>query len=741
MKVERIYGLARKFGYLMLIATPILLNLGWWVSYAGNKNLTMDVDTAVDVVRTHGEKVSPQNTSFSGVLPLLNEASQMPTGYAYQDESAPISHTLGLYQGRKLGRNGTIPAYQRLLEKAFLSRLMVRMETVLKASRNNPDVAYNALKAYLMLGLPEHMDAEFVRNWVHEDWQQNLARGLGADKLEQLHGHLDALLELEPLELPFDLDDNLVMTVRDFLSRTTLAERIYTVIKSEHLQEGKPFTIAAAAPGLGVRVFSRQSGNPINQGVSAFFSPAGYQEMYLAAETEKVEQMEDEAWIFATTASGATQLTPDELKNQIRRRYFRDYTTTWLEFLEDVRIRPFTSLAEAAAILFILTGDESPLRTLLFEASKATRLAPEVMVDDEGDEGTSFRDTIASVFSREGDETQLLDPVIVDRAFSRLHKINEARAGGGPSPVDGLLTDLEVLAQFVDGLANSSQDDLATGLESDATNAIDKVRFRARRTPPPISGWVLQIASQSHNLVAGGATAAIRAAWSSDVAPVCRQTLTGRFPFANDTPREVQLRDFSLFFGPGGTIDSFFNSYLANFVDTTSGNWRIKSNYADSINISSSALRQIQRADAIKKAFFSGGGGGPSVSFVLRSKDMDKVTTDFMLTINDQTTSYDHGPSFSESFVWPGDSGTNRVQLQFNSQINGSRVGDTLDGPWALFRLLERSSVVPSPNEPEKLDTRFTLGDRWIEYEVISDSAYNPFSLPALRQFRCPDQL
>jgi type VI secretion system protein ImpL len=42
---------------------------------------------------------------------------------------------------------------------------------------------------------------------------------------------------------------------------------------------------------------------------------------------------------------------------------------------------------------------------------------------------------------------------------------------------------------------------------------------------------------------------------------------------------------------------------------------------------------------------------------------------------------------------------------------------------------------------PEKFQTRFELDDRWAEYEIGANSAFNPFNLPELRSFRCPDQL
>ncbi|MGA9573701.1 MAG: type VI secretion system membrane subunit TssM [Lysobacterales bacterium] len=741
MKVERIYGLAKKSGLAVLIALPILLNLAWWMSYSNNKEVAAEIDTAAENVEDTIKKVSPQSASMLAVLPLLNEARDMPLGYASRDDSVPISYRFGLSQSKRLGDNGTIPAYQRILENAFLPRLMVRMEQVLKESMNDPDQAYQVLKAYLMLANPDRMDTEFVAQWVRQDWDKTQSRVMSSEQLEQLNGHLDALLEMVPLTLPFDLDNNLVMTARDMLSRTTLGERIYAVIKSEHLNEGKAFTIPSAAGKDAARVFIRSSGLPINQGVPAFYTPEGYQQMYLASENRIITEMEDETWIFATEASGSEQFSQSELVNSIRRLYFKDYTDHWVDFLEDIRIRPFSSMAQAAEILQVLTDDDSPLRQLLVNVSNATRLAPEEKVADEGDDGTSLRDRISSIFKSESSDgsNTLLDPIIVDQSFASLHKLADSR-DGAPSPLDNLLGDLQELYLYIDQLARSSSDQLLTGLQSQAGNAITRVRLRGERSPEPVGEWIMLIVKDSNNLVAGGAEATITAAWAADVLPFCRQALNGRYPFDSTAKNEVQLRDFGAFFMPGGTLDKFFDHYLADIVDTTASTWKLKPKVAGSLKVSAASLRQIQRAKTIQSAFFAAGGASPSISFELRPVRMDPVTTNFMLNINGQTTNYSHGPLFNQSFVWPGDSGMSQVQIQFSPLSSNGRSGMTLDGPWAFFRLLDTSGMTPSAT-PEKFQTKFQLDDRWVEYEIRANSAFNPFNLPELREFRCPSQL
>ena len=97
-------------------------------------------------------------------------------------------------------------------------------------------------------------------------------------------------------------------------------------------------------------------------------------------------------------------------------------------------------------------------------------------------QGCSTFRTCGAIFkSDDGDDSLLLDPALVDRSFASLHSLSEAREGGGPSPIDGLLADLELLYLYLQGLAQSSQDQLATGLQSQAGDAIERGGFAAQQ--------------------------------------------------------------------------------------------------------------------------------------------------------------------------------------------------------------------------------------------------------------------
>jgi type VI secretion system protein ImpL len=739
LKAERVYGLLRMGGYAALAVIPVTLLVLWWISSSNNRSMMESLGTEAGSLDAQIQLVSPRNQSLVSVLPALNEARNLPAGYAAQSEGVPLSMTFGLYQGDRLADNLTVPAYRRLLEKAFLSRLMIRMEQQLRESLTSPEAAYRTLKAYLMLGNDERLNPEYVKQWITTDWRKNFGRSLSREQYEQLELHLDALLDLRPFVTPFDLDRNLVEHVRGLLEQTSHAQRAYALIKSELVTQGDEFTVAGAGGPDARQALIRVSGDPLNRGVPAMFSPDGYYQSFLPAQQRVIDEQEDEFWIFGTTATESSELDRNALINQVSRLYFKDYISTWWRFLEDIRIRPFSNFLEAAEILNIITSDDSPLVLILEGAAKETDLVPDVDLGAAGEDGDSLFDTVEDLFKSDDEASSLdVDPSVVDRAFKSLSDFVSSE-DNRPSPVEGVKRDIEDLYLYINTLAERGTGSVTAGAQQDISGAVDKLRLSARRAPDPMGDWISELAEQSEGLVAGRTMNLLDARWRSDVVPFCRRAIANRYPFTMGSEAEVSLQDFGQFFGPGGKIDQFFDSNLAQYVDTNANPWRVQPGMADVIRISDTSLRQFQLASEIKQAFFAQGGNLPATSFDLRPVRMDPNTTHFMLNIDGQRVNYSHGPLVSETLTWPSSSSFSQVQIQFSPEtaVGGSR---TENGAWAWFRLLDKSNT-KGDRRPDQFSLTFTLEDRWITYDLRARSAYNPFNLSQLRSFRCVPSL
>jgi type VI secretion system protein ImpL len=60
-------------------------------------------------------------------------------------------------------------------------------------------------------------------------------------------------------------------------------------------------------------------------------------------------------------------------------------------------------------------------------------------------------------------------------------------------------------------------------------------------------------------------------------------------------------------------------------------------------------------------------------------------------------------------------------------------------GAWSLFRLLDRGRL--DALGPDRFTLTFALDGRPVVLDLAASSVVNPFSLSALRSFRCPSRM
>ena len=61
-------------------------------------------------------------------------------------------------------------------------------------------------------------------------------------------------------------------------------------------------------------------------------------------------------------------------------------------------------------------------------------------------------------------------------------------------------------------------------------------------------------------------------------------------------------------------------------------------------------------------------------------------------------------------------------------------------GPWALFRMIDRLQLEPSP-APERFRATFNVAGRKTVFDVTTSSVRSPFKLRELEEFTCPTGL
>jgi type VI secretion system protein ImpL len=77
------------------------------------------------------------------------------------------------------------------------------------------------------------------------------------------------------------------------------------------------------------------------------------------------------------------------------------------------------------------------------------------------------------------------------------------------------------------------------------------------------------------------------------------------------------------------------------------------------------------------------------------------------------------------------------AEITANPRISGATSGVQANGPWALFRLLEKGRVVNTAT-PGRLSVEYVFDGRKALIDINAGSQPNPLGSDVLKGFRCP---
>jgi type VI secretion system protein ImpL len=726
--------------YSLLGLLSLLLIVGWTVSFLRNQALIHDVgDAAADVAKLAAVVPPLPAGDVVAVLPVLDAARNMPTGYAERDASVPISRAMGLSQTGKLGTQAN-RAYLNLLRDVFLPRVALRLEQQIREA-DSPEVRYEALKTYIMLYDPAHLKSADVRNWIEADWDRTLPRDVTQLQRNALASHLDAALDQLPLEMVLPEDQALVGEVRKQLAASSLAERVYSRLKRV-ADAGADFRVTEAGGPQAALVFTRASGAPLSQGVPGLFTVAGYDKGFRAQAPLLVKQLsEEQGWVLGTPSDGQGVAQMATTLTAVQQLYLNEYIKSWDDMLGDLRLIPSASLQGSIQTITLLSASDSPLKLLLNGVAKETKLASgndksaQAVAAGVLDKAAgAMRSTVDKLLGAPAAAPSALakPEAVVDAHFEQLQRVVSGPPGQ-PVPLDatlGVLKEYEVQLRATDEAIKRG-----APATSDAL-IVARIKSEADRMPPPISNLLNGLIARSGAQSASAGQAAIKAAAAGEVGSFCKVAVEGRYPFVKGVPKEVPLGDFAKLFSPGGVIDGFAKTKLVGMVDMSGPVWK-PIQLAEGVDgLPPAAIANFQRAATIRDAFFPGGAANPSASLDLLLQRVEDGVTEVQLSIDGQVTSMKPGSNAGARLSWPSLSPTSQIKLTVVIAGKPSATPLIFDGPWALFRFVDAGKV--EGGTPERQSVSYEEGGKRVYFELRSGSVRNPMRLPELAQFRCP---
>ena len=746
---------------LAALTTMALATVGlvaaWTVGYSRNLSYLAEVEARIPEVQAAVAAVPPATGAELSVLPTaLDKVAAVPAPAAFTLDDPPLLNTLGLYQGPHVAA-GTEIGYRKLLDNGLMPRVARRLEERLRtANRDNLELAYEALKGYLMLYTPEYFDAESFKGWVALDWDANLASTLTVEQRNSLAQHLDAAISRGAPQAPTPMDKTLVTNVREMLIAYPLEYRIFSRLKRGRTGAEFPeFTAAGAGGPNAIRVFERASGQPLTKGIPGLFTQDGYFKAFIPSIAKVAPVLSaEERWVLGVTpppeslkdAAGSLLRGGGnaELETRVRRLYLQEYIKVWDQYLRDVRLVRLGGLERSLTVAGLLAAPDSPLASYLRAVARETQLgatatAAAAAAAGGGNLGSLNNPALKKLNKTKEDIAIIVgkstsDPVkprgrplemMVDDYFAPLHRM----VVGTPPPLDEtmkLFNEVFVQLTAIDAAQKTKTTPPASGGGAAAKAA-------AGMQPEPIKSMLAALAD-------AGATqgrVAERQGLSAEIKPVaeqCAKTIAGRYPFALGSRSDVLPDDFGQMFGAGGQLDDFFQRRLAALVDIGVTPWAYRPLPDGTKPPGGAALADFQRAAKIREAFFRGGGKAPAFKVDLRLLEMDAGIKELVIDVDGQAMKFTPGNTAAQTFAWP----SARVASQIKLSMGGPP--QLFEGPWALFRMIGQNEVQASP-QPERFTVLLNVDGKKAKLEVISASALNPLRLREMQAFRCPEGL
>jgi len=523
---------------------------------------------------------------------------------------------------------------------------------------------------------------------------------------------------------------------RRILARLSIADRAYQLLKSQARQSIAPDWVASHHGGPDfATVFESTTGDSVDTiSVPGFYTYAGFQRAFIEKLPTIAEQLQRDNWVLGDIGKlEAIKAQFDNLVRNLLDLYSRDFVATWKQALEKLRVRPLNAGKPRYEALNGAAASTSPIRLLIESIRDETVLTRE------------RKDAKAG--SNDGKKEPATPPLLgvqsgspgayIEAQFKPFHQVVEG--DGSRRPIDTILGDLAAINNSLQTIVlNPAQEQQATAA---LRGQVAQFKIDARQMPSPFNNMLLQSANSFENTIANDTHNQIRDDFQKAVFGPCQALTANRYPFNRNAQAEIGLIEFGRLFGGGGYFDTFFKKWLADYADTSHGEWKWRQDNPVGRLMVPETLRQFERAAKIKDAFFPTNGNVPMINLIVTPPMLAGTGLIAKLEISGIAVASSNQPNPPpQQVAWPGAGGRTAVSLGQDPPVSGNQPSEQKwDGQWALFRALDRvSSKAAIPNG---VRASWNVGARDVTFQIATGtSAVNPLLLP-LTEFKCPATL
>ena len=726
-----------------LMAVSIILG-GWLWSYRNNQQLITDVQADLNKVVQMENQSQSLTTQLDALLILQNRLQQLEE----LNNQYFVKFGLGLYQGDKLYDklkveylNGVkqiilLPAQNEMSNYLQIvqqnadklrenhSNVEIKQASLTQQysapSETNPQDAYNALKAYLMLSNQQYRESSHLADQITRFWRSNLdtSNPENIQKAEQILTYSMTLTNDSAFPL-LKSDSQMVDRVRQVLLSVVRGmparDRVYNEIKMRAAVRFPALTVA--------QIVGERDRNIILGGyaVPGMFTQQAWNEYVKKAIEEAADNPTDtKDWVLNSRKSDDLTFSgsPDQIRKQLVQLYKQEYIKEWKQFLSGIHYAKGADFNNQVKIIDVL-GDaqNSPIRTLMERVAKETNWDDPVVQAELAAPQKGFIAWFKRKVLRQGTETSIQNAAAqsqgpLAKQFQVFYQLVRKRDDlQDKSLLDEYLDNLAAVRSKLGDLKNSGDIGpsamalvkLTINEQSSVFNQTDKVVSEKLSSGlneadrQIIQKLLISPVLTTFNSLIAPTQAELNKLWLTQAYQPFNQTLANKYPFTTTASIQATTADIGQIFGEGGSIAKYVKETLDPFVIRrgyllTSKTWKdlgISLNpqfvinfqtYVAPLNgVATGSLDQSNQASTSQSNF---------QFYPLENPELIA----YMIDIDGQRLNYENGVQQWVNFIWPNPQAIPGARITVVNRQGETQTIFDAPGEYGINRLLSSAT-------------------------------------------------
>jgi type VI secretion system protein ImpL len=587
--------------------------------------------------------------------------------------------------------------------------------------------AYNDLKLYGMMTGPEHLNGDWAKEHLAEQWIKagTLAPRLDADKVGlNVQEYLQALAANHALR--WRQDEAAIASSRRRICQQPIEELQFATLAA--FAKGVP-PVRPEKIFYGVSAPYLQTRGDVE--VPGLFTKPGWNKV-----REALQKPEGLFTLEPWVCGGATVATPDLQKSSVehlRTMYFDRYENAWTSFFRGLSIQSPSDIRTSIDELRALEQADGPYTRLFQTLTENATLEMDVGLLERG---INFVRSAVDA----GTTEKPISPV--EKHFKPLISFSASSGNGPPAELTtylSLLTNLEVsLSQ----LAESR--DPAAGYDAELTRTKNAVERLFGRLEAGLRGLIKPLLMAP---IMGARGAVVRAgegdiatSWKADVWDNWNAKLAGKYPFT-ESQNDASLTDFVEFFRPvGGFIWKYYESTLSKSLQRNGNSFTVRDGIQTQYR--PELIRCLNIAAEITDAVF-GASPEPGAAFFIKMQPAGRDIAEIIFQIDGQPKVYRNEPEKWIPVVWPAKDAPARGGVL---KVRGAGFEEEIAraGDFGLFRLFDAGALKPltATDGVPVLAATWMLsrsGTTPVVIQVRPSKGIHPFERGFFRKLKCPE--